>query len=1177
MNGDSQKRESLREALLARLDEASSLDEFCDLLREIEQGRDAIGIGKSAELARSALHAIAELTNESPDIAAEVIRRDLLPWCLMPEQQDGKSSSAKLEGYRFRELLREWVYQYAREPMVELRSQVLQDVRQQLEAGPTKELLWVISTIGYRTSQVTELLWPILQRDDELADTTLGTLAGLGAAPDDRDRLLNLVRDWLASGRLSNGIRIAVEELVGPQYVDLAFKLLNLTVEKYSSEDHHDFALAVSVATRAVDRCSEGQAVHDEMWSVLRNHAKTVQMTSDYAYRCDTKRTVIDHVNWLLTGDIKGDQTIGAYIALSRLGELTKPRQLVGWDEVATDEFIASLERYAKHDTKIKGQYATTNLHVKEEAWETALTIGCLHIEDWIDAAVMEETNPYAVHSIAKSVACLRVRQLPKRLLDAIADVEADNDEKGRLFRQMGLIEIARSSCSREAFDSLLHFGLTHKGSVLLSTIDAITDVAIARLDEGDADVVDRVLEMTVSGNEQRHRDAAVSSFCRLCTLGHVYPEHLTRLWEFVNADDLDNYARCEAMEAIGLTDFDESNAWNDSIREIAIHDEGDLGWRACEALIRRCWITAADERWLFSRLGLDDRTLVRNPALTNGWQAFLVGLLFRQDKDRFSEALSNLLLHAPTDVVYQILEPLRHHAGACPNAVSEALARRIQTTNDNASTDTEFFRVLSEIAPTRLLNLSRACNWIDWLVEARTALCEAIRFVAIEGEESRAEAVACLIPFMHDASFQVRRSAYRAIAMSDIHVLEAVCEPWSRSRDVELRKRAAEAVAWLPIATHPDDRVSGFGFGWDTEPSVRERWEDVLSMRRERCWAVDYLDRVFSSCEDDDAVLRTHRFARALSKVGDDESVNRIEEFVATHKLRPHVKHWLKKTADEIRKHWKKVTDKWPEPWSHEQGSIEELHGTIVLPDGKRFDAKLSLWCRYRFGQSDLSAWGGVAEEVDLPFRFPFDVERIEIRVPGRPPASANVFGSRWSSSSATRLVLRGDSPYPAESSVLEPEGEAGVADVVFKAIREAGIPLESEDEQGASRFLQPILERADVSLLNLRSESDANARLKIACQEAALLTRSLAEFLPKTFETSAALWRIANSILERGGGVLRLSPSELTVFGEITRTGEREAPDEVLLWLMDHVDSMQANDVRPEKESDVKPRGRN
>ena len=185
---------------------------------------------------------------------------------------------------------------------------------------------------------------------------------------------------------------------------------------------------------------------------------------------------------------------------------------------------------------------------------------------------------------------------------------------------------------------------------------------------------------------------------------------------------------------------------------------------------------------------------------------------------------------------------------------------------------------------------------------------------------------------------------------------------------------------------------------------------------RRERLWASDYLDRVFASCEGDDTALPAYRFARALTNLGDDESISRIEKFVDTRSLRPHVGHWLEKTANDIKNRWKKVTDKWPEPWANEQGSIEELEGEIVLPEGKHLVVKLSLWCLHRRGQSDLSSWGGIAEQATIPIYNALNIERIELRLPGRAPAFARVFGSYWSSGSAARLVLRGDGPYPAK-----------------------------------------------------------------------------------------------------------------------------------------------------------------
>jgi hypothetical protein len=363
-------------------------------------------------------------------------------------------------------------------------------------------------------------------------------------------------------------------------------------------------------------------------------------------------------------------------------------------------------------------------------------------------------------------------------------------------------------------------------------------------LQEGDEDVIEKLLEMTTAGNQKRHREAMIAVFCRLCQRGLVQGEQLRHLWTFANAEDLDDYSRRAALEAIGLTDFDQASVWTDSVRRIAASETGEFGWRACEVMVRRDWLTEDDEPWLFSRLGLaktDSRICVRHAAKVDGWQAFLIGLLFRKDKDRFQNAVRDIVAQAPADAMHQILDSLRHHGDGCPDSVTAALAGRIRASNDRAIADTELFNVLAAVAPAKLLTLAQVSAWNDWLVEGRTALCEAIRTVAAESNEHPVEAIACLVRFMRDASLQVRRSAYRAIALSDVHVLESICLGWSQSKDVELKKRATEAAAWLPVSSYSDEMLRELGFGWDPEPSVREIWKDVMSERRTRHWATEY------------------------------------------------------------------------------------------------------------------------------------------------------------------------------------------------------------------------------------------------------------------------------------------------------------------------------------------------
>ncbi|NQT15997.1 MAG: hypothetical protein HQ582_24795 [Planctomycetes bacterium] len=1159
---------SVRDALLAELDEVQSVDALLALLRKIGQCGEAITAEESADLARDTLARVSSLTAETPETAAGIIREHLLPWCLRAEHIPGDSKSSGVDGYPFRELLKRWIYAYPQHQMIELRSRILADVLEQLKTAPTRELLWVLSAIGYGAPEVTQVVWPLLSRKDELSDRALGTLAGLGVAPDERDQFLDIVRGRIASGELTSGLLIAVQELVGPHRIELALDLLKLAVTKHPSEKHHDFALAVSTATRAVDRCKENASAHDDMWAILRNHFKTLQMSDEYACRCNTKATVIDYVDWLLTKEVGNDRATGTYIMLSRLGELTKPNQLAGWNEAVTPELVTFLGQVACQDTGMTGQYVTTRMRLKTEAWKTALSIACPQMEEWIDAAIMDESNPYAAHDVAEIVSCLSVRRLPKRLLDAVVASEKLDDDRGHLFRQTGLIGVARSSCNREAFEALLRFGFTHQGNVLLSTIDALAEVAIARIHAGDADIVEKLLEMTTSDQAKRHREAAITVFCRLCSRGLVHERHIGRLREFANGDEFDHYLRCVAMEAIGLIESAQSDGWRDWIRSIARADESDLGWRSCEVLVRRNWLVTDDEPWFFDRLNLtanESVVQVRDAANLNGWQGFLVGLLFRNDMDRFGPAVSGALLQAPTDVVYQVLDSLKHHGNDCPESVADALRLRVHSTNNKASTDTEFFHVLAAVAPSKLLKLIQGSKWSEWLVEARTALCEAIRAAGIERDDHRIVVVECLTQFMRDASFQVRRSAYRATASLAPDHLGSICRTWSRSANIELRKRAAEAAAWLPIDSYPDDALSEFGFSWDVERVVREIWTTVLSDRRQRHWANQYLDRVLASCRGDaETILPEYRYGRALTGIGDDDSVRRIESFMATGDVRPHVRHWLEKMCKEIRKNWKKTTDKWSGPWSHELGRIERLDGEIILGDGTRRTAKLSLWCRYRFGPSDLSEWGGAAEPFQAKGLWGAVRGPTEIQIPGRPPATANVLASSWSSISEPRLTFSGTGPYPAAPHPKEPEGQRSLGDGISEILRECGLELSTQDAEE----LIEVLERTETSLFNIIPEFDAVARTKIACQESAFVTRAIGDTIPRTYETSVALCRIANFILDREELCLRLSPHEVELFGHIARRGERGSPDELLFWMMDRVESKEGS--KPTRPSD-------
>lgn len=1009
-----------RDTLRKQLERAQSVDDLLSLLRAIPQRDDATYRGFGPEVACDALARVASLTVESPESAAAIILECLLPWCLQTEFDPGDSQNSAMLGYRFRKLLKDWIYAYPQDQMPDVRQPILNAVLLQLSIAPTKELVWVLGTIGYGATAVKNALWALSTRPDDLVDRALGVLAGLGVTPEERERLFDIVGGRIRAGHLTRGVLFAVQELAGPDRIELAFDLLELAIARHAAEDNIDFAVAVSAATRAVDRCEESSPVHEQMWSILRNHFRTVQMSGDYAYRCNTRGTIRDYVEQLLANEVYGDPEIAACSTLSRLGKLAKPNQLPGWDEVATSVFADFLAEAACKDTGIKGRFATTRMDLKEEAWETALTIACPRLEDWLDPAVTDETNPYAAHKICQTVACLRLQQLPERLLNAIVSTEMVDDENGHSFRQIGFMEVARSSCTRDALDALLNFGLTRDGHVLLTTVDAITDAARARIRAGDSDVIQKVIRMTATTQEKRHREAAIDVFCRLCMRELVAETYVYHLREFATDEGLDEFSRGSALEAIGFVTPKGVEGWRDWVHKLARSDGSDLGWRACEVLIRRDWVFDDDESWLFHRLGLEiveSEVQLRHTDGANGWSAFLIGLLFRRNPVRFRRAVADVLTQAPSDAVYQMLNSVTFLGAKCPDVVSDALFNRIIVANNDAHADIPLFNVLATVAASKLLVLREESNWCEWRVEARVALCTAIRAVGCEDAGRRPAVVECLSAFMCDAAFQVRRVAYRAAAGLAPEHLGSICKAWSQSADIEFRKRAAEAAAWLPVELYSDNAVSDLGFSWDVEPSVRDIWVSVLSDRRQRNWANRYVERILELCRNDaDPVLKAYRYGRALTIVGDDHSAASIEDFLAGQDLQPNVVHWLAKIVEELRKNWKKTTEKWPGPWSHEPGTIEDVNGEIVFGDGTRNPASFSLWCRHRSGPSNRTSWGGVAEPIGYKGRWRTPDGAIQILVPGRLAATAIVTASHWTNNSPPHLNLSGSGPYPEE-----------------------------------------------------------------------------------------------------------------------------------------------------------------
>ena len=614
-------------------------------------------------------------------------------------------------------------------------------------------------------------------------------------------------------------------------------------------------------------------------------------------------------------------------------------------------------------------------------------------------------------------------------------------------------------------------------------------------------------------------------------------------------------FERGEALAAIAQTGFHLAADWKEQIWAFA--NSGDVSqssdktmmWRAIEVFIRRDWMDDQKYEWLYDRLGLSTVTgfvKLEKPESLEGWQAYLMGLLYERNVRDFSHAVSTAFAHSKADVFYQLIRPVARLGNENAKNVVDQFARRIRSLNTSYSTDTGLFSVLAKLSPYALLELAESGTWGNWMVEGRAALCEAVSIALTR--DPQIDRKAFLIPFMQDSSFQVRRSAYRALAELDHDELFYVCRLWTGTERMELERRAAEIVEWLPAKKYPDEFVRDLWFQGHREPAVREAFRHVLIRRRQRGWTDEYLDDLFSLCrsgESDSA--ECFRLTGALEKLGDDRTITRIKEFVGEGGLPAWTRTLLKQTTKRIEKQWKQTTSKWPEPWSHEAGEIEEVDGTFILGDGTVITAKVSLWRKHRYDQSEKYSWGGLA--VDLSGRFGFlnDDPDVQLRVPGRVDSRVLIGSVRSKSHMGTEFRFNGQSAYPEQERCAD--SDKSFFDQVVNVLNEAELGLSDWQAESVAEKLQPFLEATDLDQMMSPLEEPEATDLRL--QEIVLVIRTVANVLRESDQEGVSIWRLTNQLASEDFQELSLTPTELREFSTLIFNPDSSADDETLLWL--------------------------
>src|SRR5262249_11111977 len=159
---------------------------------------------------------------------------------------------------------------------------------------------------------------------------------------------------------------------------------------------------------------------------------------------------------------------------------------------------------------------------------------------------------------------------------------------------------------------------------------------------------------------------------------------------------------------------------------------------------------------------------------------------------------------------------------------------------------------------------------------------------------------------------YGVRRAAFRAMARISPEALHSISTAWAlltevnaqpaeRPYVIDLRRRAAEAAAWLELPA--EGPIADLAC--DPEPEVRITFARCRQERLEREWTRKSLRHVLAVC-DDACLLTAWKYGRALERVGDDEALERLEER-RQGEIPPGVRHWLGSLIKKLRTRWDK------------------------------------------------------------------------------------------------------------------------------------------------------------------------------------------------------------------------------------------------------------------------------
>ena len=971
------------------------------------------------DLRYGALKLLMEFSASDANSALGLISTYLLPQCLKA-RSGTKGSYAR---HKFNELLANWIESYSDEEQQPLLNKIISLLSNALE-DTFEPACYALSKIGFQSPDILENLWKVAVADRSKTIHALATIISIGGMEFDRERIIRTVMEQPLQP-LSHQLTFILSKLASPKSLNFIADFIRVSLGGANEQITFEKMSPLSLPSKIADRYWQDDEIQQNVAELFKTLCReypslkgTFLLSPSISTIVNSSEVVKNLIEQLSVRDGRNH-----WLIYERLKDCVRPRQLDGW-KFSSHSLTTVLED-ALSNAKSEGPWETEKGRLKHEAWETMFCLGIYPTIEQIEMAIGQETNGFVQQEILNTLAAVRcpgICPAVKRLVLERYDYGSGGKD-GELGARIGAIRYAQSVATKEAFDILIDVGVTFRNELLVSTAEALSEIAVNLVKAGDNNVIDQLLQKTLRTDQPWQRSGALFALRELSRMHQIESSKAIQLMILGEDTSLRSFERGRAVEAVAWINHPLSREVMNSATKLLEALPLEPGWQAMELLIRHGRIEDVLSDVTAVHLGIKREGNSWHPLAPDKvtiWQAHLLGLLTKTFSINLEVVNQLIIEKAESNVAYALIHNLYSSDKSSVQVLSDALVGRMRLRMNRYSVETRAFAELSQLNYRRLFDEEWHEVMEEWHPEARIALANTLGQIGkASGENELRHVLKLLIQLARNGMYAVRRASYRAIARLDPDALDVLIMGWSDSTCVADRKRAAEALAWVRPNT-PSFEVLVSGLLSDPKLSVRDTTGRSQCDARERQWSLQYLEQIFATNDNDD-LPKSYVYGRALVRMPSDEVRDELERHLVSHITLPsHIRYWIKSLVTDIDKAWRKRTSEWDEIWFEGSGVVEELDGKVTM-GGTCLDVKLILSHNTPQHPSDLASWNGIAfPSAGAVFHsFIINDGYATIEVVNRNTAKAVVTSA--CSGSRNWFALVGSGPYPSLISRTE------------------------------------------------------------------------------------------------------------------------------------------------------------